>query len=133
MGALREELAGIACSKHGSRSIDTLWKFSSIKMKIVMAESMSSKLDILNSNKFGKFLVQNSMLAVFKRSREDWKKLIEKGDNVKNMFSEIIGEKEIKNIDLKAPKVKVLDAVSVSEKKKNVSDIVDDWLKSPDT
>jgi len=131
--ALKEQLAGMACSKHGSRSIDTLWKFSSIKMKAVMAESMSYKIDVLNSNKFGKFVSQNLMLSVFKRSKEDWKNLIEKKDNVKNMFSEIIGEKEAKSIDVKPLKANELGKDKISDKKKNVSEIVDDWLKSPDT
>merc|ERR1719336_3279025 len=83
----------LACGKHGSRTVDALWKHSGMKMKQTMAEELSAKLDILNSNKFGKFVAQKCYLQVFKRGKEDWRSVLDKEEKVENMFSDILGDK----------------------------------------
>merc|ERR1719278_2241227 len=93
---LRGQLVGLACGKHGSRTVDALWKHSGLKMKQTMAEELSSKLDILNSNKFGKFVAQKCYLQVFKRGKEDWRALLDKEEKVEDMFSDILGNKNKK-------------------------------------
>jgi len=128
--ALKGEFASLACSKHGSRTVDTLWKFSSMKAKQSMVEELSSKIDILNSNKFGKFISNSWFLAIFKRNKDDWRNLVEKGKKVSDMFSEILGETN--------PSLKRKHEESVQKDEKNnskkevkeVADIVDDWLSS---
>jgi len=70
--ALKGEFVSMACSKHGSRSVDSLWKYSNIKIRQAMVEDLAFKVDILNSNNFGKFVARNCFVAVFKRSKEDW-------------------------------------------------------------
>merc|ERR1711983_150040 len=89
---------------------DTLWKHSSIKSKHTMVEDLIYKVDVLNSNKFGSFIVKNWFVQEYKRSKADWQKLVEKEDKIAESFSAIIGEKVVK-------------------KKKEVTDLVDDWLK----
>ena len=64
-----------------------------MKMKQTMAEELSAKLDILNSNKFGKFVAQKCYLQVFKRGKEDWRAVLDKEEKVENMFSDILGDK----------------------------------------
>jgi len=91
---LRGQLVGLACGKHGSRTVDALWKHSGLKMKQTMAEELSAKLDILNSNKFGKFVAQKCYLQVFKRGKEDWRSLLDKEEKVEDMFSDILGNKK---------------------------------------
>ena len=98
----RGQLVGLACGKHGSRTLDALWKHSGLKMKQTMAEELSAKLDILNSNKFGKFVAQKCYLQVFKRGKEDWRSLLDKEEKVEDMFSDILGNK---NKDAKKEKV----------------------------
>lgn len=93
---LRGQLVGLACGKHGSRTVDALWKHSGLKMKQAMAEELSSKLDILNSNKFGKFVAQKCYLQVFKRGKDDWRSLLDKEEKVEDMFSDILGNKNKK-------------------------------------
>merc|ERR1719430_567495 len=100
---LRGQLVGLACGKHGSRTVDALWKHSGLKMKQTMAEELSAKLEILNSNKFGKFVAQKCYLQVFKRGKEDWRSLLDKEEKVEDMFSDILGNK--KNKDAKKEKV----------------------------
>ena len=53
-----------------------------MKMKQTMAEELSAKLDILNSNKFGKFVAQKCYLQVFKRGKEDWRSVLDKEEKV---------------------------------------------------
>ena len=89
-------MVGLACGKHGSRTVDALWKHSGLKMKQTMAEELSSKLDILNSNKFGKFVAQKCYLQVFKRGKDDWRSLLDKEEKVEDMFSDILGNKNKK-------------------------------------
>lgn len=55
---------------------------------------ISAKLDILNSNKFGKFVAQKCYLQVFKRGKEDWRSLLDKEEKVEDMFSDILGSKK---------------------------------------
>ena len=92
--SFRGQLVGLACGKHGSRTVDALWKHSGLKMKQTMAEELSAKLDILNSNKFGKFVAQKCYLQVFKRGKEDWRSLLDKEEKVEDMFSDILGNKK---------------------------------------
>ena len=51
-----------------------------------MLEELAYKVDILNSNKFGSFIVRNWFVAEFKRSRADWQQLVERGDKVADSF-----------------------------------------------
>ena len=125
--SLKGEYVSLACSKHGSRTLDTLWKHSSIKSKHTMVEELIYKVDILNGNKFGSFIVKNWFVPEYKRSKADWQKLVEKEDKIAESFSLIIGEKVVN-------KRKAVDTGDKSgeaevKKKKEVTDLVDDWLK----
>jgi len=123
---LRGEFVALATSKHGSRTLDSLWKHSTVKTKQLMVEELSHKLDILNSNKFASFIVKNWYIGEFKRNKADWLKLIEKEKKIADDFSDIIGSKVV-------AKRKIEENSSNTEtptkKKKEVADLVDDWLK----
>eukprot|EP00090_Calanus_glacialis_P000011 TRINITY_DN10009_c0_g1_i1.p1 TRINITY_DN10009_c0_g1~~TRINITY_DN10009_c0_g1_i1.p1 ORF type:complete len:640 (-),score=274.16 TRINITY_DN10009_c0_g1_i1:25-1944(-) len=129
--ALKGEFVSLACSKHGSRTVDTLWKHSSMKHRQAMVEDLATKVDVLSSNRFGKFVAQNCFVAIYKRSKEDWRNLVEKGDKIGDMFTEIIGDTKpaVKRKVEKDETVKEEPAVKKADKKE-VSDIVDDWLNS---
>ena len=86
-----------------------------MKMKQSMAEELSAKLDILNSNKFGKFVAQKCYLQVFKRGKEDWKALLDKEEKVEDMFSDILGNK--KNKDVKKEKASLKRVAETEEVK----------------
>merc|ERR1719430_248944 len=94
---LRGQFVSLACGKHGSRTVDALWKHSGMKMKQTMAEELSAKLDILNSNKFGKFVAQKCYLQVFKSGKEYWRAVLDKEEKAENMFSDILGKNKNKN------------------------------------
>ena len=123
--ALKGELAGLATSKHGSRTLDTLWRYASSKTKQSMVEELAYKVDHLNSNKFGKFLVKNWFITEYKRKKADWTRLVEQEGKIADSFKEIIGDEKV------AVKRKLESSNEVQEvkKKKDVVDIVDNWLK----
>jgi len=128
--ALKGEFVSLACSKHGARSIEWLWKYSTLKLRQSIVEDFANKQDILNSNNFGKYAVRKYFVAVFKRSKEDWRNLVEKGVKIEDMFTDIIGnskpvKRKVDKVDTSSksePKVKEVKEV------KEVADIVDDWL-----
>jgi len=125
--SLRGEFVALATSKHGSRTLDTLWKHSTVKTKQLMVEELSHKLDILNSNKFASFIVKNWYIGEFKRNKADWLKLIEKENKIADDFSDIIGSKVVtkRKHDVSSNNTET----PVVKKKKEVADLVDDWLK----
>ena len=136
----RGQLVGLACGKHGSRTVDALWKHSGLKMKQTMAEELSAKLDILNSNKFGKFVAQKCYLQVFKRGKEDWRALLDKEEKVEDMFSDILGNNKRNDEDVKASlkrvaekEVKGEDSVPEKMAKSEVTkSAVESWLTGND-
>ena len=133
-------MVGLACGKHGSRTVDALWKHSGLKMKQTMAEELSAKLDILNSNKFGKFVAQKCYLQVFKRGKEDWRALLDKEEKVEDMFSDILGNNKRNDEDVKASlkrvaekEVKGEDSVPEKMAKSEVTkSAVESWLTGDD-
>ena len=101
-------------------------------------EELAYKVDILNSNKFGRFIVRNWFVAEFKRSRADWQQLVERGDKVADSFKEILGDKVVSkkrrhdvtnSTTATSDNVDASSDVKPSKQKKEVTDIVDDWLK----
>ena len=104
-----------------------------------MLEELAYKVDILNSNKFGSFIVRNWFVAEFKRSRTDWQQLVERGDKVADSFKEILGERVVSKkrkhdvttstTATTSDNVNASSDVKPSKQKKEVADIVDDWLK----
>jgi len=132
---LRGQFVSLACGKHGSRTVDALWKHSGMKMKQTMAEELSAKLDILNSNKFGKFVAQKCYLQVFKRGKEDWRAVLDKEEKVENMFSDILGDKnesgkgKVSQKRVAEEKVESDTSVPVKVAKTEISkSTVDSWL-----
>ena len=82
----------MACNKHGSRSLDAIWKHCSFKAKESLCHELSSQETLLNNNNFGKFISQNFALSAFKRAREDWKANLNKASKKRELFSDILGE-----------------------------------------
>lgn len=82
----------MACSKHGSRSMDAIWSKSSLKTKEIVASELAQKEPLLNSNQFGKFIAQNCALSSFKRARDEWKTNLLRTDKKRDMFQDIIGD-----------------------------------------
>merc|ERR1712113_414151 len=116
-------------NKHGSRTLDTLWKYSTTKSKQSMVEELAYKVEILNSNKFGGFLVRNWFISEYKRNKADWTRLVEQEGKIADSFKEIIGDEKL------SVKRKLESSTETQEVKKKkevveVVDMVDKWLTS---
>jgi len=129
---LQGEFAALACSKHGSRSLDAIWDKASIKMKGVIAEELSKKAAQLNSHPFGKFVATNCAISVWKHDHSSWAGMVTNKEKKKNIFSDILGD----NVKLQKRKVTMDDSTKdntevVAEKKpkKEVADLVGEIFK----
>lgn len=85
-----------ALNKFGSRAIDTIWAWASLKHKSTIASSLSERMAQLNANQFGKFISEKCALSAFKRDQKIWAESIDKyAKRVKeaeDIFSELQGE-----------------------------------------
>ena len=65
---LKDDLVTLSCNKFGSRVVDTLWSWSNMKHKGIIAGALSERESQMNSNQFGKFLSEKCALSAFKRN-----------------------------------------------------------------
>ena len=93
--SLQGQLTGMACSKHGSRSLDALWSRASPRGKELLAQELSTNESLLMANQFGKYVAQNLALSTFKRSKEDWRVVLDKKGKTnaiaKDFLADILG------------------------------------------
>jgi len=129
---LQGEFTALACSKHGSRSLDAIWNKASLKMKGVIAEELARKAAQLNSNPFGKFVATNCAISVWKHDNSSWAGMVTNKEKKKNIFSDILGE----NVKLQKRKINTEDSAKeiaevVAEKmpRKEVAELVGDLFK----
>nr|CAD7587749.1 unnamed protein product [Timema genevievae] len=88
---LKGNFVKMACSKHGSRSLDAVWKATNLKQKMMIVEELSSKESILNSDQFGSHFARIAGVSLYKHKKEDWKEAQAKHINKKLLFADIIG------------------------------------------
>ena len=89
---LQGHLVPMACSKHGSRSIDKLWEKASEKGRELIAHELSAQLPLLTSNTFGRFIGQNLCLSTYKRSKEEWKDYLKNQEKQKSIAKDFLSE-----------------------------------------
>lgn len=89
---LQNNLVAMACSKHGSRSVDKMWEKSSPKGREMIAQQLASQLSLLTNNSFGRFLAQNLFLSTFKRSKEEWRLHLQNQEKQKVLAKDFLSE-----------------------------------------
>ena len=82
----------LACTKHGSRSLDAIWDAATLKQKILIMDELSTKEPILNSDHFGSILSTNYCLSLYKHKPNEWKDAQGKEFRKKKLFADIIGD-----------------------------------------
>jgi nucleolar protein 9 len=82
----------LACTKHGSRSLDSIWGAATLKQKILIMDELSTKEPILNSDQYGSILATNYCLSLYKHKPNEWKDLQGKEFRKKKLFADIIGD-----------------------------------------
>ena len=96
---LTHHLSDLACSKHGSRTVDAIWNKASPKLKELLASKLVSKESKLSSDHFGKFVCNNIGLGLFKRSKEKWLNSFDQKQKAKELFSDFIKNEKQKEQD----------------------------------
>lgn len=87
----------MACSKHGSRVLETLWKVASIKAKTQVCNELVADELKLKDNQFGKIIFNNFQVNMFKRGdKSDWQQLIDQTEKKRKMFADLLNEDEDK-------------------------------------
>ncbi len=90
--ALKGQLKVLACSKHGSRSLEAIFKAASPKYKEIIASELCKDIQELKSDRIGMFIVQNFDLQTFKRSVEDWREARKASKKKRELFDDLIKE-----------------------------------------
>ena len=82
----------LACTKHGSRSLDAIWDAATLKQKILIMDELSTKEPILNSDQYGSIMSSKYYLSLYKHTPNEWKDLQGKEFRKKKLFADIIGD-----------------------------------------
>ncbi|XP_076064919.1 nucleolar protein 9 [Oratosquilla oratoria] len=73
---LQEHSTALACSKHGSRSLEALWKHASMKHKTSICTQLMKDETRLQDTQFGKIIYKKFQVKLFKRGdKSDWQQL----------------------------------------------------------
>jgi nucleolar protein 9 len=80
----------LACTKHGSRSLDAIWDVTNLKQKILIMDELSPKEPILNSDQYGSILSSKYCLSLYKHRQDEWKDLQGKEFRKRKLFANII-------------------------------------------
>ena len=89
--SLKEHVGELAGSKHGSRTLDALWKQGSVQHRAALAEALSSVPSrSLSSTQYGMFIQQNYGLQLFKIKKDEWMEAQTREAKNKRLFSDII-------------------------------------------
>ncbi|XP_065348890.1 nucleolar protein 9 [Cloeon dipterum] len=91
---LKGHMATLACNKFGSRSLDSIWKVSPLKTRQAIVSSLSQHLPKLKGDTFGRFVVTNYGVELFKHHPDDWSAAQGKEMTTKRLFADILGEDE---------------------------------------
>lgn len=82
----------LACSKHGSRSLEKVWQWSQIKQRLWIIEELASAGGSLLATETGKIISGKLNVPLFARSKKEWIDAQGKEEKTKALFADIIGE-----------------------------------------
>ncbi|KAG7158750.1 nucleolar protein 9-like [Homarus americanus] len=83
----------LACSKHGSRSLEALWKVASTKIKTQICSELVVDELKLKGSPFGIIIYTNFQVHMFRRGdKSDWQELIDKAEKKRKLFDDLLVE-----------------------------------------
>nr|XP_002125348.1 nucleolar protein 9 isoform X2 [Ciona intestinalis] len=86
----------IAMDKYGSRVLENIWRQSSIKMKIIIAESLVPHESSLTNDQHGKHIFRKFAIRQFHQRNEDWKSFQVKIEKKRKMFQDFLPDEQQK-------------------------------------
>jgi len=128
---LAPELPNLAKDKHGSRTVDALWRQGSIKVKEILAAGLAAATAALAADKYGCFLAATAHLNIFNRNRDAWRSAIE-GVDKKQKVAEDLAEElglEVKKAKKEKINIESEETLNLEVKKENEEEIENDFEK----
>lgn len=105
----------MACSKHGSRVLEALWKVASMKAKTQVCNELIADELKLKDNLFGRIIFKNFQLNMFKRGdKSDWQQVIDQTEKKRKMFVDLLNEDKGELKEKKHKKKRKVDTVEDS-------------------
>ena len=90
--ALQGTYRDLACSQHGSRTLETVWKVATLKQKTQIAEELRKQEHKLRSCRFGGFIHRNFALFHFVNRRKEWNDMQANEAKKRKLFSDLLGD-----------------------------------------
>ncbi|XP_066949618.1 nucleolar protein 9 isoform X1 [Macrobrachium rosenbergii] len=102
----------LACSKHGSRSLEAMWNISSIKLKTGICEELANEEFKLKANQHGTIIYSKFMVRLFKRNdKQDWQQVVDSAAKKKRLLDDLLSDiKEEEEPKKKKKKKKKMEA-----------------------
>lgn len=88
--ALYQQLSQLACSRHGSRVLETAWHASSLALRAFMAETLVGERQRVRSDFFGRHVHRVMALDLFAAKKHDWLAYMKRDVNKRKMFADIV-------------------------------------------
>ncbi|XP_045131829.1 nucleolar protein 9-like isoform X2 [Portunus trituberculatus] len=105
----------MACSKHGSRVLEALWKVASIKAKTQVCNELVADEFKLKDNLCGKIIFNSFQVNLFKRGdKSDWQQVIDQTEKKRKMFVDLLNEDKGELKEKKHKKKRKMDSVEDS-------------------
>uniref|UniRef100_H2YBU2 PUM-HD domain-containing protein n=1 Tax=Ciona savignyi TaxID=51511 RepID=H2YBU2_CIOSA len=90
---VKSDLHKLACDKYGSRVLENIWRQSSLKIKVAIAESLAPH-DLTN-NQWGKHVHRNFALKLFTERNSTWLEQQERFDNKRKLFKQFMPDQPV--------------------------------------
>nr|KAG5704498.1 hypothetical protein BaRGS_003809 [Batillaria attramentaria] len=92
---LKGLLMEVACTKNGSRCLESIWKSLNVKQRTRIAEELAESEARLRSDRFGHFLHHNLAIPQFVQRRQLWLEQQGAQSKRKRMMAELLHGKEV--------------------------------------
>lgn len=96
---LQGRFVELATSKHGSRSLDAIWKVIPMKLKINMMEELKNEQSQLMSNNYGSGFAFRTHLQSFRKNKDSWVKSMSAASTAEKFIEDVIPKKKFKHDD----------------------------------
>ncbi|XP_043475166.1 nucleolar protein 9 [Leptopilina heterotoma] len=80
----------LACSTHGSRSLERIWEKAKENQRIIIMEELTKAGESLRSSKTGRIISTKFNVPLFARSRKEWSESQGKDEKTKALFADIV-------------------------------------------
>lgn len=103
---LKGSYISLSKSKHGSRLVESLWKHCTVGQKETIVNELLASEEELSADFYGKFVLRNVNISHFKRKQNTWQIQQETAGKRRELFQDIITDREELPPNQKKKKVK---------------------------